>query len=320
MSFIITGTGSSLPEYAMTNDDFCGFLETSDEWIKTRTGISKRHILKSEKLTDIAVKAANLALENAGAAPSEIDLLICTTLQGDYISPSMSCLVAKKLGLTLSRVFDVNMGCSGFVFALDMAKAYFESGRAHKALIVSAESMSRLIDWRDRKTCVLFGDGAGAVVLEKGEGISEIELTVDGAEENLNIPGTFGNFPFEDRPRVESALYMNGKEIYKFAVSSIVRDIEGILYREGMTPDDIAFFLLHQANIRILESAREKLGQSPEKFPYNMDLCGNTSSASIPMLLDKIHREGRLKKGDKIVLSTFGAGLSSGACIIEWVK
>ncbi len=318
MSFIVVGTGSSLPDYVITNEDLSTFLETSDEWIRTRTGISKRHILKDETLTSHAVTAGRRALENAGVLPEEIDLLICTTLQGDYISPSMACLVSKELGVGSGRVFDMNMGCSGFVFALDMADAYFKNKTIKNALIISAEKMSKMVDWSDRKTCVLFGDGAGASVLTQGEGVSGIKLMSDGAWENLHVPGEGGNSPFNETGAPESYLFMNGKEIYKFAVSRIVKDINEILEEENLTADDISYFLLHQANTRIIESARNKLGQSEDKFPTNIEKCGNTSSASIPILLDEVNRKGMIKKGDRLVLSTFGAGLSSGACIIEW--
>lgn len=317
MSFNIIGTGSCLPELVMTNNDLSKFLDTSDEWIKTRTGIEERHILKDETLLDLATNASLSALENAGVNPNEIDMIICSTLRGDYISPSLSCLVSKNIGTSCGRMFDMNMGCSGFLYALDMANAFFESNKVKKVLIVCAEAMSRLVDWEDRSTCVLFGDGAGAVVLGEGDGFGSIHLSIDGSMENLNVPSEMGNFPYNDK-KTKSYLHMVGKEIYKFAVSSIVSDIKYILSKDGLRAEDVSYYLLHQANMRIIESAKSKLLVGSEKFPCNMNRVGNTSSASIPILLDEINKRGKLKKGMNLVFSAFGAGLSTGVCTIKW--
>lgn len=318
MSFSITGTGSCAPALSVTNDSLSEFIDTNDEWIYTRTGIKERKILTSESLLDLGEKAAKAAIDNAGITPGDIDMVICSTLQGDFISPSMSCLLSKRLGVECGHMFDINMGCSGFVFALELAAAYFESKRAKTVLVVCAEAMSRLVDWGDRSTCVLFGDGAGAVILESGDGLMDIFCRVNGEYENLNVEGVPGNCPFTPMKDKKPYLIMNGQEIYKFAVSAIIEDIRDILSRNSLSPDDISYYLLHQANIRIIESARQKLGQAQSKFPCNIERFGNTSSASIPLLLDEINKRGDIKSGDLLVLSAFGAGLTSASCILKW--
>ncbi len=320
MSFTITGTGRGLPDRIVTNNELAAFLDTSDEWITSRTGISERRVMTDESLLDLAVSAAKNALENAEAGGADIDLVIVSTVQGEYISPSMSCLVATAVGAAAARTLDINMGCTGFIYALDAAAAFMDSGRARRALVVCAESMARLADWRERATCVLFGDGAGAVVLERGASLLSLKLGSSGSVENLFIPSCCGNSPFTPARHTETYINMNGQEIYKFAVPAILADIGGAVGACGLTPDDISHFLLHQANIRIIASAVEKSGQPPEKFPHNIERHGNTSSATIPILLDELNRAGKLKKGEKLVFCAFGAGLASGACVINWEK
>ncbi|MGM9681515.1 MAG: 3-oxoacyl-ACP synthase III family protein [Eubacteriales bacterium] len=320
MSFQILGTGSALPEKIVTNDELSTFIDTNDEWIRTRTGIQTRHILSdSESLLSLATTACRNAMDNAGIAPDEVDLLICTTLIGDYISPSMSCLIAKACGLT-ERVItlDMNMGCCGFVYALNMANAYFTSGAVKKAMVVSAESLTRLVNWEDRSTCCLFGDAAGAVVLGAREGSKvDFDLKVDGNAEILNITRGTDNCRYNTYEG-KVALGMNGQEVYKFAVSSIAERIEAICTKNSLTYDDIAKFFLHQANMRIINSAIRHTKAPDEKFPHNIESTGNTSSATIPVLLDQVNRRGELTRGDKIILCAFGAGLASAACLIEW--
>lgn len=318
MSFKIIGTGSCHPKRCVTNNQLAEFLDTSDEWISTRTGIKERRVVTDESILDLAYTAAEAALENAGVKAEELDFIIFTTLQGDFVSPSMSCLLSKRLGAVCTRLLDLNMACPGFIYALDVADSHFKAGKAEKGLVVSAEAMSRIVDWSDRSTCVLFGDGAGAAVLEKGEGFKEAIFTVDGGFEHINIPVWDGNSPFSPQTGRKGFLTMNGQEVYIFAVSSIVQQITVILAGHGMTADEPSFYILHQANNRIIESARKKLKQPEEKFPLNLDRYGNTSSATIPMLLDELNRQGRLKRGDKLVLCGFGAGLITGTCILEW--
>lgn len=320
MSFNIIGTGRALPKKCVTNDMLASFLDTSDEWIYTRTGIKERRILTDESLLDLAYECSLAALENAGVAAEELDLIIFSTLQGDYISPSLCCLLSKRLGAVCGRQLDINMGCSGFIYALDIADSYFRADKAQKVLVVCAEAMSRISDWTDRSTCVLFGDGAGAVVLEKGDGFKAINLTVDGAYEDLYVPIPQGNCPYSPHSDEEGFLKMNGQDIYIFAVSAVVREINAILEQEGITPDEPDYYILHQANTRIIDSARKKLKQPAEKFPVNLDRFGNTSSATIPIMLDELNRAGKLKNGGKLIFCSFGAGLTTGVCAIEWTK
>lgn len=236
MSFTITGTGRAVPERTVTNDELSTMMETSDEWISSRTGIRERRVLTHETLLELTAAAGRNALENAGASPDEIDLLLVTTLQGDYISPSLSCLVAGELGLSrCTQMLDINMACCGFLYALDAADSYFRAGKATKALVISAEAMSRLLDWGDRSTCVLFGDGAGAAVLEPGDGLLGIRLTVSPGAEHISVGIRGDDSPFENTHNCFS-LRMNGQEIYIFAVSAITTEIGKILTSHGLTP------------------------------------------------------------------------------------
>ncbi len=319
MSFKIIGTGSGLPDLVVTNDDLSKFVDTSDEWITSRTGIRQRHILQKETLLDIAVKAAMKALENARVNADELDMIICATLQGEYIMPSLACLVQESIG-SQCTAFDINAACSGFLYALDVAKSYFDTKKVKKVLIVCADQLSKFIDWNDRSTCVLFGDGAGAVVLSEGEGILSISLKSKARSDCLNIRADIPQGPFsgtEDNSR-RSYFSMNGQEVYKFAVSTVSIDSQRAVQEAGICLDDVDYFLLHQANGRIIEAARSRLGQPESKFPVNFATMGNTSSASIPMLIDELNTNNRLKTGDILLLSAFGAGLTSGVCIIKW--
>ena len=322
MSFNIIGTGSAVPKQVVTNDDLAKILETSDEWISTRVGTKERRILnvnnEPEGLLTLAVEAGHNAIDNAGLSPSDIDMVICSTVHGEYVTPAMSCLIAKRLGINCDRVIDMNMACCGFIFALDMADSYIMSGKASKILIVCAESMSRIVDWNDRSMCVLFGDAAGAVVLEKGDKCIDIKLTADGQTDHLYMNHINDNCPYsgnEDHPFV---LTMNGQEIYKFAVKSICNEVTSILDRNNIDIGDVKYFLIHQANKRIIDSAMNKLGQPSEKYPCNIEQYGNTSSATLPLLLDEINRGGMLNDGDLLVLNVFGAGLTTAACLLKF--
>lgn len=317
MSIHILGTGSALPSRVVTNDDLTQFLDTSDEWIGTRTGIRERRVLCDETLYELALAAARRAIEDAGIDAATLDMVICSTLQADMVSPSASILLQRDLGIACDWALDINMGCTGFVYALDAADTYVRAGKAKRVLIVCAESMTKFADWKDRSTCVLFGDGAGAAVVEEGGTFSAF-FRVKPEFENIYIPRNRGNSPFDRADLPEPYLFMNGQEIYKFAVASIVRDVEDMLARQGLTAEDVSCFLLHQANLRILESARKKLGQPVEKFPHNVERVGNMSSASVAVLLDEVRRAGRLQRGDKVILSAFGAGLASCAAYLIW--
>lgn len=319
MSFTILGTGSQLPDTVVTNDDLTAFLDTSDEWIQTRTGIHRRHILKNEKLIDLAVSAAQKALENSGVSASELDLIICSTIQGDYVSPAFSCVVQKYLGSTCPA-FDVNAGCSGFIYALDVADGYFARGRAKKVLVIAAEAMSRFTDWNDRSTCVLFGDGCGAVVLGEGEDLLSMKITTEGNDESLYIPHFEGNCPYTEKEGRSCALHMDGQDVFKFAVSSICRDIKDVAQLAGIQPEDLDLVVLHQANYRIMEAAARRLKLPMEKVPSIIDETGNMSSACIPVALDMLNRSGKLANSRYVALAGFGSGFTTGACVLRWHK
>ena len=319
MSFIITGTGSATPTNIVDNAYFEKLVDTSDDWITTRTGIKTRHILKDQTLLDIGIKAAQNALDNANIKAQELDMIICSTIQGDYIVPSFACLLQKNLGAKCPA-FDVNAACSGFLYSLDIADSYFKSGKYSKVLIVSCEQLSKFVDYTDRTTCVLFGDAAGAVVLEKGDSLKYINLTAKGDNENLKITSALQKSPFNATPSPQGYLYMNGQEIFKYAVSTAIKAFKDASKQTGLKADDINFYLLHQANGRIIEMVQNQLKQPKEKFPFNYNEYGNTSAASIPLLLDEQNKKGILKKGKILFLSAFGGGLTSGSAIIEWSK
>ena len=315
----ILGTGSALPSYTLTNQRLTEFLDTSDEWIRSRTGICSRQIITDETLVQLGTRAALNALEDSGVAASEIDLIICTTVRGDTVTPSLACILQGEIG-AICPALDINGACAGFIYALDMADAYFASGKARRILIVSAEGMSRLVDWTDRSTCVLFGDGAGAVVVDGGEGLFHSLLTSDGNATPLNIIPDSGNSPFISEHTQPRPLYMDGQEIYRFAVSHSTEDLQKVISGAGLAAERIDHFLLHQANKRIVDAVRSRLKQPEEKFPTNVQARGNTSSASVPILLDEQHRAGSFHKGDMLAMSAFGAGLTTAACIIEWTR
>ena len=318
MSFTIKGTGSSYPKRIVTNDDLASIVDTSDEWIRTRTGISERRVCTNETLSDLVFQAGKVALEDAGLQANEIDLIICSTIRADMITPSMACILQERLGATCPA-FDINAACSGFIYAMDVALGYFARGVARNILIVSAEAMSKLVDWTDRATCVLFGDGAGAVVLSEGEDLLSIKTTAAGSD-LLMIPNVEGNSPFADQ--IESAPYlaMKGQEVFKFAVNAICDDLRDVIHDAGLQEEDINHVLLHQANQRITNTAKKSLDIDSDKYHENIDRFGNTSSATIPVMLDEINKAGKLNTGDLLAMSAFGGGLTTGACVIKWNK
>lgn len=320
MSLRILGTGSALPEKRVTNEDLTRLVDTSDEWIVTRTGIRERRVQTSESLTELGAKAALAALENAGAEKESVDLVLCTTVRGDAVTPGQACLIERELGLHCPA-FDINAACAGFVFALHLSAAYLATGAFRRILVISAESMSSLCDWTDRSTCVLFGDGAAAALLERGDSLVDIQLLCqpDGGE-LLYAGAPHGNSPFRLGEEKSPFLYMNGQEVYKFAVHASVDGLRALLEKNGVSPDQVDHYLLHQANYRILEAARTRLRQPREKFPLTLDGCGNTSSSSLPILLDSLNRSGKLKKGQLLAMSAFGAGLSAGTALLRWDK
>ena len=313
----ILGTGSALPKKVVTNDDLAAFLDTNDEWISTRTGIRQRRVLTDETLQSLAEQAGKNALENAGVAPEEIDFVLVTTVQAETLSPALACDIQPALGLRCMGM-DLNGGCTGFIAALAVAEGLIASRRAKKLLIVSAEALSRFADWTDRSTCVLFGDAAGAAVVGEGEGIEDIRFESEPRREVLYADTPPGNSPFAIDPRPACYLKMQGQEVYKFAVSHSLKDIRAMLDKHGLAPEAVDFYVLHQANMRILEGVRGRLKVDAERFPHNIERTGNTSSATVPVLLDQLNRAGKLKPGCRVILNAFGAGLCTGTALVTW--
>lgn len=323
MNARITGTGSAVPEYRMTNDEIAQLVDTSDEWIRSRSGIGTRHIAREETTTSMAAEAAKRALEDAGIDGSAIDLIILATVSGTNAFPNGGCEVQREIGADHAVALELNVACSGFLFAMNMVQAYFKMGVYRTALVVGAETMSKMVDWTDRSTCVLFGDGAGAAVLqacdEKEGGLLDFVQYADGSGgEVLSCSHRPNENPLVSGESERSYMYMDGKAVFRFAVHKVPESIETVLERNQMNVDDVDCFVLHQANRRIIESAAKRLGADIAKFPMNMEEYGNTSAASIPILLDELKKSGRLKRGDKVILSGFGAGLTWGTALMQW--
>ena len=316
MGLKIIGMGSGLPQRTVTNEELAAMIDTSDEWITSRTGIKSRQICTTESLTDLCVTAGEKALKNAGLSAGDIDLVICSTISGDFVTPSQACSVAERIGTTCPA-FDVNAACSGFVYVLDMADTYLSAGKAKNILLICCEQMSKHANWNDRATCVLFGDGAGACVVTNGNALKYVNLVAKGQTDILRQPTGNGNNPFADRIEKEF-LHMEGQEVFKFAVSSVEYQAEKAMEALNITPEDIDYFVLHQANKRIIDSARNKLKQPPEKFPLCVQKYGNMSSATIPVLLSEMLDAGTLKSGMTIFMSAFGAGLTTGTAVMTW--
>ena len=317
MSIKIVGTGRGLPKKTLTNEELAKMVDTSDEWIKSRTGIASRHVSTDETLTDLATEAAGKALDKANMDSKEIDLVLSSTISGDYTTPSLSCAVSLRLGI-ICPAMDLNAACAGFTYALDIADAYISTGRAKNVLIVSAEMMSKHIDWTDRNTCVLFGDGAGACIVTAGNALKYIKILSEPNISHLYLEGKTGNSPFYHKQVRESYLHMDGQEVFKFAVTMIEREVKNAVNALGITKDDIDYYLLHQANKRILTTAQDRLKEPESKFPSNIHHTGNMSSATIPVLLDELLEAGKIKKGDTLFMSAFGAGMTAGSCVMVW--
>lgn len=312
----IAGTGSVLPKKVVTNDMLAEFLDTSDEWIYPRTGVKSRYVISDEKLEEMAIEAANKALADAGITAAELDYIICSNVVNEYITPQLSCIIQGGIGATCPCI-DINCACAGFIYALDIAESQYRAGRVRNVLIVCAEEPTRMPDWADRSTSVLFGDGAGAVVLTGGDNIKGISLSSASATDKLYQKRTLQPTPYITKEEIDIPLQMKGQEVFKFAVKASSTDITKILDQNNLTANDVDHILLHQANIRIIHAIRDFLKQPDDKFPVNIESHGNSSSSSCPILLDECRRNGRLLPGDKIVLSAFGAGFVSGAALIE---
>ncbi len=316
----ITGLGTHVPERVLTNDELAQYVDTSDEWILDRTGIRERRLAaEDEALTDIALPAAQEALEDAGVDGRDIDLLICATVTPDMMFPTSSALLADALGASKAGAYDLLAGCTGFVYALAQAYGMVSSGLSRRALVVGGDVLSKILDWSDRSTLVLFGDGAGAVVIEPVErgGFLGFELGADGGGgENLWLPGS-GSRKF-DNP--DAYVKMNGREVFKFATRILVYSAEQILSECGKTVEDVDVYVPHQANKRIIDHAADKLGIPRDKTVVNVDRYGNTSSGSIPLALTDARAEGRLQDGALVLMTGMGAGLTWGSALMEWTN
>lgn len=320
MTARIAGIGAYVPETIVTNDDLAKIVETSDEWISSRTGIRERRISTKEGTSDLAAEAARRSLEAAGVKPEELDLIILGTSSPDCNYPSGACEVQAKIGAVNAAAFDISAACSGFIFAMNIVQGFFKSGIYQTALIIGAETLSKVVDWDDRSTCVLFGDGAGAAVLKNEEsGIIDMLMGSDGTKgEALKCTSrSLGNFLTGERPEL-GFMTMDGQEVFRFAVKRVPESIESLMKRNQTAKEDIRYYILHQANERIVEAVARRLKEPMDKFPMIIEKYGNTSTASIPLLLDDMVKKGMLKAGDKIILSGFGAGMTWGAVLLEW--
>lgn len=315
----ILGTGSYLPMRRMSNDDLSKIVDTSDEWITSRTGIKARHIAaENEQTSDLAVKAAQAALADAGIVATDIDLIIVATSTPDMTFPATACIVQNKLGIAGCPAFDVQAVCAGFMYAVATANAYIKSGMATKALIIGAETFSRLLDWNDRRTCVLFGDGAGAVILGASNqegGILHAELRADGAYSHiLQTPGKIAAGQIEGSPY----LYMDGQAVYKFAVKALANIALEVIEKSGLSSTDIDWIIPHQANLRIIESTARHLKVPMDKVIVTLAEQGNTSAASIPLALDQGIKSGRIQRGQTLLLEGIGGGFAWGAVTVKY--
>ncbi len=317
MSFKIIGTGMYAPEKVVTNDDMAKIVDTNDEWIRQRVGIAERRVSVDETTSEMGYKAAVKALEDANITADELDLILVATVSGESVSPSMSCMIQQRLGATC-MAYDINAACSAFIFLLETAAGYFARKKVKNVLVVGTERMSGIVDWDDRSTCVIFGDGAGAAVLTEGDNYLDSTFTVKGGNEVIDIPQFIGKSPFYKGEPKEPYVMMKGQETFKFAVNAICGDIKKILDENNLTADDIKYIVPHQANARIIDFASRKLKIPMEKMMVNIDRYGNTSSASIPMVLDEYVKAGKLERGDLILMTAFGGGLAHASCLIKW--
>ena len=318
----IAGIGAYVPETIVTNNDLAKIVETSDEWISSRTGILERHISTKETTSDLAAEAARRALKAAGVKPEELDLIILGTSSPDCNYPSGACEVQAKIGAVNAAAFDISAACSGFIFAMNLVQGFFKSEMYQTALIIGAETLSKVTDWDDRSTCILFGDGAGAAVLKNEEsGVIDIVMGSDGTKGDALkcVSRSLGNFLTGERPKL-GFMTMDGQEVFRFAVKQVPNSIDALMKRNQVTKQDIKYYVLHQANERIVEAVARKLKEPMTKFPMTIAKYGNTSTASIPLLLDDMVKKGMLEDGDMIIMSGFGAGMTWGTVLLEWKK
>ncbi len=321
----ITGIGSYLPGKVLTNYDLEKMVDTSDDWIVQRTGIKERRIVENGQITsDLATQASVRAMEDAGVSPGDVDMIITSTITPDHIFPSTSCFIQQKIGASRASAFDILAACAGFIYAMSIGQSFVNSGAMETVLVVGAECLSKITDYTDRTTCVLFGDGAGAVIIQKSRAKHEIlstSLAADGSQSDILImPGGGARNPasLESVQQRTHYIQFKGKEVFKLAINNITNLILDTVNKNGLSLEDIDLIIPHQSNLRIIEATMEKLGLPMEKAFVNIDKYGNTSSASIPIAIDEARKEGRLSKGDIVMLVAFGGGLTWGSSVIRW--
>jgi len=320
----ILGVGAYVPSSVITNDDLSKVVDTSDEWITTRTGIKERHLSDGEQTWELGAKAAAVAIERAGKTPEDIDLIICATITPDDMMPATACRIQAELGAVNAAAFDISAACSGLVFGMTVATQFIQTGMYKNICIIGAETLSKVVDWTDRSTCVLFGDGAGAVVIGEGTDsdneIKGMSMISNGTKGDIL---TLKSVPFKNmivdktEEFTDSYMHMDGQEVFKFAVKAMTGQISRVVEESGLTLDDITYIIPHQANVRIIAFAAKTLGISEEKFFVNLQKYGNTSSASVGIALNEMFEEGIIKKGDKLVITGFGGGMSAGAILVN---
>lgn len=318
----VEAIGSYSPTLILTNDNISQFVETNDQWIRERTGISERRISEEEETSDMAVKAAKLAMERADIAPENLDLIIVATVSPDQTIPSTACIVQSKIKAEKAACFDINAACSGFVYGLEIARGLMITMNYDNALVIGAEMLSKEVDWNDRGTCILFGDGAGAAILKKDNspGIIKTYLKAKGEKgDALTVGGIDFESPFVKEKRISNRkIEMNGREVFKFATTAMREAVVEVIKDTGISLDEVKYIIPHQANRRIIEYVSKKLNIDMSRFYINLERVGNTSSASVPLALNEMYEKGLIQRGDKIILVAFGGGLTYAATIIEW--
>ena len=318
----ILGTGSAVPKHTVTNDMLSDYVDTSDEWITTRTGIKSRQIITTERFEEMAALAGQRAIDAAGLVPDDIDFIICHNVCNCYVTPSLAALIQHILGIKGPNcpTMDINSACAGFTYGLEICEAFLQTGRAKHILYVCAEEVTRMVDWTQRETCVLFGDAAGALVLGKGDNLLASKLTSTPMPDVIYYRLPCEATPFETGEGIDThmAMQLKGREVFRMAVSSAQCDIKEVVQMAGLKLEEIDFFLLHQANMRILEAIKQHFDLPQERFLHNIERRGNTSSASIPVLLDEKIREGVIKRGDTMVFNGFGAGFVTSAAVMRY--
>lgn len=319
----IVGTGSYVPQNVVTNDDLAKIVDTNDEWISSRTGIKQRRITIDENTSDLAYKAALKALQNSNEKVEDIDLIICATSSPDFLTPSTACIIQSKLGAKNAVAFDISAACTGLIYGMIIAQQFIKTKMHNTVLVIGSETLSKILNWKDRSTCVLFGDGASAVILKSSEEENSFLSThweADGTKWNyLQCPSSKIIDIYSPQYESQNFISMLGSDVFKFAVKSFIKGVKTVLDKSNCSKDDIKYIIPHQANMRIINYAAKVLKMPMDKFYTNLDKYGNTSAASIGIALDEVVDKGLLNKGDKLILVAFGAGMTSGAILLEWL-